>query len=96
MTPLLSSKQAATHLGVSDDFLRARVKAGELASYRFGRVLKFSTADLDDFAERQRVPAVPPPVARRARPSGRGASDAAVAAFGAGDYKAFVAATRGR
>lgn len=92
MSALLSSKQAGQYLGVSDDFIHARVKAGELACYRFGKLLKFSTADLDDFAERQRVPAAVAPIPVPRRRAGGLSYEASVAALKARDIDALRAA----
>lgn len=92
MPSLLSSRDAGRYLGVSDDFIRKQVKAGELACHHFGKLLRFSEADLDDFASRQRVPAVVVPPATRPKIASQ-VSDAAREAFRRGDYRAFAAAT---
>lgn len=88
MSALMSSRDAGRYLGVSDDFLRTRIKAGELASYRFGRVLRFSVADLDDFAARQRVPATVAPIPVPRRRAGGLSYEASVAALKARDIDA--------
>ena len=44
---LLSLKEAAEQLSVSPDFVRLRIRAGELPSLRMGRLIKVRQSDLD-------------------------------------------------
>ena len=51
----LSTAQAAARLGLSPRTLYRFVDRGEVAAYRFGRVLRFRLDDLDHFIERCRI-----------------------------------------
>lgn len=53
---LMTSTQAARHLGVSRVSLYKLVEAGDLAAYRILSQLRFAQADLDEFLDRARVP----------------------------------------
>jgi excisionase family DNA binding protein len=44
---LLSLKEAAEQLSVSPDFVRVRIRKGEIPSLRIGRLLKVRQSDLD-------------------------------------------------
>lgn len=44
---LLSLKEAAEQLSVSPDFVRLRVRAGEVPSLRIGRLIKIKQSDVD-------------------------------------------------
>lgn len=44
---LLSLKEAAEQLSVSPDFVRLRVRAGELPSLRIGRLIKIRQSDVE-------------------------------------------------
>ncbi len=44
---LLSLKEAAEQLSVSPDFVRQRVRAGEVPSVRIGRLIKIHQSDVD-------------------------------------------------
>ena len=78
LTPLLSAQEAMAVLGVGRTFLTEH--AAELGGRKVGRLLKFATADLAAYLERQRVQGSDPdpreqraPTPLRAvRPRGRG------------------------
>ncbi len=46
----------ARRLGVSEEFLRRRIKAGEIAHYRIGRHIRLAESDLADYLKRVRQP----------------------------------------
>lgn len=58
---LMSSAQAATHLGVSLSWLEKAVGRGQVQHTRVGRLVKFSDADLRAFISARVRPATQPP-----------------------------------
>jgi excisionase family DNA binding protein len=51
----LSTKEAAAHLGVTLRSLYRYIDEGDLAAYKFGRVIRLKTADVDSYIEACRV-----------------------------------------
>ena len=51
----LSTAEAATRLGITPRTLYRFIDEGQLAAYRFGRVIRLQQADVDDFIERSRI-----------------------------------------
>lgn len=51
----LSTEQAARRIGVTPRTLYRFVDEGELRAYRFGRVIRIRTSDVDAFVERSRI-----------------------------------------
>jgi excisionase family DNA binding protein len=51
----LSTKEAATRLGVTLRSLYRFIDEGELTAYRFGRVIRLMESDLDDFIASRRI-----------------------------------------
>ncbi len=51
----LSTAEAAKYVGVTPRTLYRFIDLGDLAAFRFGRVIRVRTSDVDDFIERQRV-----------------------------------------
>ena len=51
----LSTKQAAARLGLAEATVYRLVDAGDLPAYRFGRVIRFQQAEVDDFIQRSRI-----------------------------------------
>jgi excisionase family DNA binding protein len=50
----LSTKEAAAYLGVSTKTIDRMVAAGELESYKVGRLRRFDRSALDAYLDRQR------------------------------------------
>nr|WP_285744465.1 helix-turn-helix domain-containing protein [Lentzea sp. NBRC 105346] len=50
--------EAAAHLSVSEITIRRAIRAGELPHVRFGRLVRVSAADLNEFAAARRVTGV--------------------------------------
>ncbi|HEX4206671.1 MAG TPA: Clp protease N-terminal domain-containing protein [Ktedonobacteraceae bacterium] len=57
MEALVTSDEVAAFLRVDVVTIRRLVSRGELAAYRVGSEFRFAQKDLDDFLQRQRVPA---------------------------------------
>ncbi len=51
----MSTKEAATYLGVNLRTLYRFIDAGELTAYKFGRVIRLKEGDLDRFVEAARI-----------------------------------------
>lgn len=51
----LSSADAARSLGITTRTLYRFIDQGELAGYRFGRVIRVRRSDIDAFIERSRI-----------------------------------------
>jgi excisionase family DNA binding protein len=51
----LSTKEAAARLGVTLRSLYRYIDEGDLAAYKFGRVIRLKTADVDSYIEACRV-----------------------------------------
>ena len=51
----LSSREAASRLGLTTRTLYRLIDVGELPAYRFGRVIRLKGYDLDAFVERKRI-----------------------------------------
>ena len=51
----LGAPEAARYLGINLRTLYRLIDGGELAAFRFGRVLRLRQTDIDDFIERSRV-----------------------------------------
>jgi excisionase family DNA binding protein len=51
----ISTKDAATYLGVNLRTLYRFIDEGELPAYKFGRVIRLLRADLDVFIEHARI-----------------------------------------
>ena len=51
----LSTKEAAAQLGVTLRSLYRFIDEGDLAAYRFGRVIRLQRADVDRFIEASRI-----------------------------------------
>lgn len=51
----LGTNEAAKYLGVTARTLYRFIDAGDLAAYRFGRVIRLKKNDLDGFIESQRI-----------------------------------------
>lgn len=52
----MSTKEASEHLGVTLRTLYRFVDEGQLAAYKFGRVIRLKQADVEDFIEASRIP----------------------------------------
>jgi excisionase family DNA binding protein len=55
LTPLLSIREAAKLLHISEDTLRRRVAAKKIAHRRIGSLVRFTMSDIQDFIERSKV-----------------------------------------
>ena len=51
----LSTAEAATRLGITPRTLYRFIDEGQLAAYRFGRVIRLKTSDVDLFIEACRI-----------------------------------------
>ena len=51
----LSTAEAATRLGITPRTLYRFIDEGQLAAYRFGRVIRLKTSDVDVFIEACRI-----------------------------------------
>lgn len=51
----LSSKDAASRLGITVRTLYRLIDAGDLPAYRFGRVIRLQGAEVDAFIDRSRI-----------------------------------------
>jgi len=51
----LGSEAAAHHLGITPRTLYRLIDQGEIAGYRFGRVIRLRRADLDAFIQASRI-----------------------------------------
>lgn len=51
----ISTAEAAERLGLVPRTLYARIDRGELPAYRFGRVIRLKTAEVDAYIEASRV-----------------------------------------
>ena len=51
----LSTKEAASRLGVTLRSLYRFIDEGQLSAYRFGRVIRVMECDLDEFIESRRI-----------------------------------------
>lgn len=51
----MSTKEAAEHLGVTLRSLYRFIDEGSLAAYKFGRVIRLKTEDVDRFIESCRI-----------------------------------------
>ncbi|HEY2215330.1 MAG TPA: helix-turn-helix domain-containing protein [Acidimicrobiales bacterium] len=51
----LSTKEASARLGVTLRSLYRYIDEGDLAAYKFGRVIRLKTADVDSYIEACRV-----------------------------------------
>lgn len=51
----MSTKAAAEHLGVNLRTLYRFIDEGDLAAYKFGRVIRLKEDDVDAFVERSRI-----------------------------------------
>ena len=51
----LGTSQAARRLGITARTLYRLIDEGELPAYKFGRVIRLRTTDVDDFIERSRI-----------------------------------------
>lgn len=51
----LSTAEAATRLGITPRTLYRFIDEGQLAAYRFGRVIRLQHSDVDDFIGRSRI-----------------------------------------
>lgn len=56
---LLNTAQAAKYLGLGEKTVRRLLERGEIAHHRLGRLVRFSTADLDAWVASTRVEARP-------------------------------------
>jgi excisionase family DNA binding protein len=52
----LSTAEAASRLGITPRTLYRFIDEGQLAAYRFGRVIRLKTSDVDMFIEACRIP----------------------------------------
>jgi excisionase family DNA binding protein len=52
----LSTAEAANRLGITPRTLYRFIDEGQLAAYRFGRVIRLKTGDVDTFIEACRIP----------------------------------------
>ena len=52
----MSTKEAAEHLGVTLRSLYRFIDEGDLAAYKFGRVIRLKETDVDGFIEACRIP----------------------------------------
>ncbi|GIG27141.1 helix-turn-helix domain-containing protein [Cellulomonas denverensis] len=59
-SPLLSPADAAAYLRTSEYRVRRLAQHGEISKIKDGRSVWFTTADLDQYIERQRVKAANP------------------------------------
>lgn len=55
---LLGLDEAAEYLADTPRHVRSLWERGELGGYKIGRKVRFRVSDLDEFIERQRVPAM--------------------------------------
>jgi len=72
MAPLLTPEQAAKHLGIGEDTLRALRKAGEIPYVNVGlgqkrETPRYEVADLDAWVQRRKTVASRPPAPGRGR-----------------------------
>lgn len=51
----LSTKEAASHLGIATATLYRLIDAGELPAYRIGRVIRLKQDEVDAFIESARI-----------------------------------------
>ena len=58
---LLTVAQVAKRLGVGVQFVQKRTRSGEIPSYKLGRAVRISEADLEAYMERQHSSATPSP-----------------------------------
>jgi excisionase family DNA binding protein len=54
--PPLTLDQAAEYTNLSPRFLRREIQRGHLGSIRVGRMLRFTTVDLDEYLATNAVP----------------------------------------
>ncbi len=57
MDPLMTSDEVASYLKVDVVTIRRLVNRGELSAYRIGAEYRFAPSDLEEFLQRQRIPA---------------------------------------
>lgn len=70
----LSTADAAKSLGITPRTLYRFIDHGEIAAYRFGRVIRIKRADVDEFIEASRVE---PGTLKHLYPDGKEADDGA-------------------
>jgi excisionase family DNA binding protein len=51
----LSTRDAAHHLGITTRTLYRLIDSGQIPAYRFGRVIRLKTAEVDAFVESARI-----------------------------------------
>ena len=51
----MSTEQAAHHIGVTSRTLYRFIDEGDLEAYRFGRVIRLKTADVDAYIEHCKI-----------------------------------------
>ena len=51
----LGTKQAAVHLGINMRTLYRLIDAGEIAAYKFGRVIRLRRCDLENYIQQSRI-----------------------------------------
>jgi excisionase family DNA binding protein len=51
----LSTREAAHHLGITTRTLYRLIDSGQIPAYRFGRVIRLKTAEVDAFVESARI-----------------------------------------
>ena len=56
MTRLLTRKEAAGRLGMSETWVKSQIRAGRLTCVRLGRVVRIDERDLEDFIEQHKTP----------------------------------------
>lgn len=54
-TEWLSSKEAASRIGITQRTLYRFIDEGQIPAYRIGRVIRLQLADVESFIERSRV-----------------------------------------
>jgi excisionase family DNA binding protein len=57
MDPLMTSDEVASYLKVDVVTIRRLVNRGELSAYRIGSEYRFAPSDLEEYLQRQRIPA---------------------------------------
>lgn len=51
----LSTKEAARKLGITSRTLYRLIDGGQVAAYKFGRVIRLQETEVEDFIERSRI-----------------------------------------
>lgn len=54
-TPWMGTAEAARHLGITPRTLYRLIDEGQLPAYKFGRVIRLKTADVEQFIEASRI-----------------------------------------